>query len=463
MKPTHNHYHLVGIGGYGMSAIAHILLQMGKKVTGSDLRPSERTDRLEAMGAMIYKSHHPAHVEGADVVVYSTDVPGDNPELVAARERGIEVRHRSEVLADILNERDGIAVSGTHGKTTVTSMISLVLERGGLDPTAVIGADVHFYGTNAKLGSGPYVVAEADESDRSFLRYRPLIAVVTNIEPEHLDHYNSDFSNLVRAFRQFIDQVKEGGLAVLCSDDARVMEIAEDYGHYRIFYGLGPEAELSAHDVVATKTETIYTVSYKNRDLGRAMLVVPGVHNVVNSLAAFAVGLHMGVPFTVMRDALREFRGAKRRFQVIGQPGGITVVDDYAHHPTEIKATLRAARERTPNRVIAVFQPQRYSRTKMLMHEFSDAFSQADEVVLTDIYAPPGEKPIPGVSSQALAELVRERANREVSCFSRKEDIVDYLMGIARPGDVILTMGAGDIWKVAATVVERLEGRIKAS
>ncbi len=457
------HYHLVGIGGYGMSGIAQVLLQMGQTVSGSDVKPNERTARLESLGARIQYFHQASNINGANTVVYSTDVPKENPELEAARQLGLKIMHRSEVLARLLNSREGIAVSGTHGKTTVTSMIALVLEKAGLDPTAIIGADVDFYSSNAKLGKGSQLVAEADESDGSFLRYQPAMAVVTNIEPEHLDHYDGDFRNLVKAFRQFIDQVKPGGLAILCSDDARVMEIGEDYAGNRVLYGFGPEAELSAHDVVATRTETIYTVTYKNRDLGRAMLVVPGVHNVVNSLAAFAVGLHLGIPFEIMRDALRQFRGAKRRFEVIGQPSGITVVDDYAHHPTEIKATIRAARERTPNRVIAVFQPQRYSRTKMLMNEFSDAFNQADEVVLTDIYSPPGEKPIPGVSSQVLAEMMRQRDKRDVNCFSRKEDIVEYILGIARPGDFILTMGAGDIWKVAATVAERLDGRTKAS
>lgn len=449
-------YHFVGIGGYGMSGLAQILLQRGEAVSGSDVNPSERTARLEALGARVFHTHEKANVQGADVVVYSTDVPWDNPELRAARDLGLAVRHRSEILAAIMNQGRGVAVTGTHGKTTVTSMTALVLERGGLDPTAVIGADVPFYGSNAKLGRGEYIVAEADESDGSFLRYRPTLAIITNVEPEHLDHYGGDFERLLAAMAQFLAQVVPGGAAVLCSDDARLRRIGAGLSRPVLWYGLGPEAEVGARDVVTSRTENVYTAVFRGRELGRVTLRVPGIHNVVNSLAAVAAGLHLGVAFETIGAALGEFRGAKRRFQVIGQHEGITVVDDYAHHPTEIQATLQAARERTPNRVIAVFQPQRYTRTQLLLREFGESFGQADEIVLTDIYSPPGEKPIPGVSAQALAELIRQRERREVSCLSRPEDIVEYVLRLARPGDTILTMGAGDIWKVAKTVAERL-------
>ncbi len=455
-------YHFVGIGGYGMSGIAQILLQSGETVSGSDVNPSERTARLASLGARIYSHHDRANVQGADVVVYSTDVPGENPELQAARDLGLAIRHRSEVLAGIVNRGRGVAVTGTHGKTTVTSMTALVLERGGLDPTAIIGADVPFYQSNAKLGHGDYVVAEADESDGSFLRYRPLVAVITNVEPEHLDHYGGDFERLIAAMAQFLGRIKPGGLAVLCSDDARLRRIGGGLTAPVLWYGLGPEAEVCARDLVTSRAANAYTAVFRGRELGRVTLQVPGVHNVVNSLAAVSVGLHLAIPFDVIAGALGEFRGAKRRFQIIGQHEGITVVDDYAHHPTEIQATLQAARERTANRVIAVFQPQRYTRTQLLLKEFGDSFGQADEIVLTDIYSPPGEKPIPGVNSQALAELIRQRERREVNCLSRPEDIVDYVLRLARPGDTILTMGAGDIWKVAKTVAERL-GATRAS
>ncbi len=451
-------YHFIGIGGYGMSALAQLLAQAGHTVTGSDVTPSERTARLARLGVAISSEHRAENVDGADVVVYSTDVPADNPELVAARARGLAVRHRSEILADILNARRGIAVTGSHGKTTVTSMIAYVLERAGLAPTAVIGADVPFYGSNAKLGTGPFVVAEADESDGSLVRYRPEIAVLTNVEAEHLDRYGGDFERLVAAVRAFLGNVKEGGLAVLGSDDPRVRQLAATVSVPVVLYGLGPEAELTARDLVAGPQENSFTVVRAGEELGRVSLQIPGVHNVVNSLAVVAVGAHLGVPFPVIASALQEFRGAKRRFQVIGHLDGITIVDDYAHHPTEIRATLRAARERASNRVIAVFQPQRYTRTYLLMREFGESFSDADEIILTEIYSPPGEKPIPGVSSQVLAEEIRRRERREVSCLSRQEEIVEYLMRIARPGDMVLTMGAGDIWKVARTLAERLQG-----
>lgn len=455
------HYHFVGIGGYGMSALAQVLLQSGHPVTGSDVKPSERTERLAAMGALVHIGHDPAHVNGAQRVVFSTDVPPSNPEITAAGARGLPVLHRSEVLAELLNHRCGIAVSGSHGKTTVTSMITLLLERGGLDPTAVIGAEVDFLNGGARLGRSRYVVAEADESDGSFTRYRPAVAVVTNVEPEHLDHYEGRFDNLLAAFRRFLGQTRE--LAVLCGDDPRLREMSRDLIVKKVTYGLGPEADLRAEGITAGPSEVSYVATWRGQELGRVTLVVPGVHNVVNSLAALAVGRHLGLDFATAAAALHGFRGAQRRFQVIGQRDGITVVDDYAHHPTEIVATIRAARERAANRVIAVFQPQRYVRTHLLLKDFSEAFSQADEIILTDIYSPPGEQPIPGVSAQALADLVRQRERREVTCLSRKEDIVDLLLRTARPGDIVLTMGAGDIWKVARSLVEKMESADKAS
>ncbi len=456
-------YHFIGIGGYGMSALAQVLLEMGCAVSGSDVKPSERTARLAHLGATIHIGHDAAHVAGADKVVYSTDVPADNPELVAARERGIPVLHRSEVLAELLNRRRGIAVSGSHGKTTVTSMAAFLLERGGLDPTAVIGAEVDFYGSNAKLGAGPWLVAEADESDGSFIRYHPLVAVVTNIEPEHLDRYGNDFQALVRSFGQFLANIRPGGLAVLCSDDARVRELGTQIGAERVWYGLAAGADLTASDIDVRRGETVFQVLRHGKALGRVTLTVPGLHNVQNALAALAVGLWLGLDFEVMAASLADFRGARRRFQVVGQQEGITIVDDYAHHPTEIMATLQAARQRAANRVIAVFQPQRYTRTHMLMKEFGQAFGQADEIVLTDIYSPPGEAPIPGVNSQVLAELIRQNERRDVACISKREELVEHLLNIARPGDIILTMGAGDIWKVAVSLAERLQAAHKAS
>lgn len=455
-------YHFIGIGGYGMSGIAKVLLEMGEKVSGSDVNPSERTERLASLGATIYKSHAAENLDGAEVVIFSTDVPADNAELAAARNQGIHIRHRSEVLAEIMGRNYGIAVTGTHGKTTVTSMIALVLERGGLDPTALIGADVPFYNGNAKLGEGNILVAEADESDGSFLRYHPNIGVITNVEPEHLDHYQGEFDQLLTAMRRFLLNIRSGGVAVLSNDDSHVREIARETGVPSIMFGLGPGAEISARDINAGPLENSFTLIRNGEPLGRVSLQIPGIHNISNALAAVAVGLHLEIPFTGIEEALADFRGAKRRFQVVGQWEGITVVDDYAHHPTEIRATLRAARDRNPKRLIAVFQPQRYSRTHMLLKEFGEAFGEADEVVLADIYSPAGEKPIPGVSSQVLADLIREQEGGRVTHIVRAEEIVDYLLRTVRAGDIVITMGAGDIWKVARNLVDRMKG-IKAS
>lgn len=461
MESERRLYHFIGIGGYGMSALAQILLEKGHVVTGCDARPSERTERLRALGAAVAVGHDPAHLRERPVVVYSTDIPPENAELQAALAQGLEVRHRSEVLAELLNGGRGVAVSGSHGKTTVTAMTTLVLLEAGLDPTAVIGGDVGFLGGNARLG-GEVVVAEADESDGSFLRYAPEVAVVTNVEPEHLDRYGGEFSALVEAFRGFLGNVKPGGTAVLCADDPVARALGQRLAGRVLWYGR------SAGDFTAAQVErdprgTRCTVYREGRPLGRLALQVPGLHNVTNALAAVAVASLFGVPFEVAARALGGYAGARRRFQVLGQTGGVTVVDDYAHHPTEIRATLSAARERSDGRVIAVFQPQRYTRTKLLLQEFGRAFEQADEVVLAEIYSPPGEKPIPGVSARALAELIRENDQREVLCFADHEDLVEYLAGVARPGDLVLTMGAGDIWKVAHALVKRLAMASQAS
>lgn len=457
--------HFIGIGGYGMSGLARVLLQMGFTVTGSDARPSERVEKLRAAGAQVFIGHDPAHVEGADVVVYSTDVPAENLELQTARARGLKVLHRSELLAEFLNRQSGIAVTGTHGKTTTTAMLALILAEGGLDPTALIGGEVPELGGNARLGSGPYVVAEADESDRSFLRYYPTVAVVTNIEPEHLEHYGGDFGQVLAAYRQFLGQVRGDGLIVACADDPRVLALAREQmgrpGAPRvILYGLGPEAAWSAREIRPVAGGMAFVAVRGGRDLGEVRLRVPGQHNVLNALAALAVGDWLGLSFADMARTLAKFSGAKRRFQIIAEAQGVLVVDDYAHHPTEIQATLRAAREvasgRGGGRVVAVFQPQRYTRTYHLMEAFTRAFDDADVLVLTEIYSPPGERPIPGVSSQVLAERIQARTGRPVVLIPDKEGIVAYLLEQVRPGDLVLTMGAGDIWQVAKSLGERL-------
>lgn len=448
--------HFIGIGGYGMSGLAQVAHQLGLRVTGSDMKSSDRTRRLQAMGITVFIGHDAAQVGDPDIVVYNTDVPPSNPELASARARGLEVWHRSELLAALLNERQGIAVTGTHGKTTTTSMISLILERAGLDPTILIGGELDAIGGNAKLGRGPYLVAEACESDGSFLRYRPYLAVATNIEPEHLEHYGGDFSKIVAAFEAFIGQVRDGGLAVLCSDDANLRSIADRCPVPVTRYGLQSGAEVTATDIVQREGGSRFKVWKGGEPLGEISLAVPGVHNVLNALAAVTVALHLGVEFARIAEILATFGGARRRFQKIADVGGILVVDDYAHHPTEINATIRAAKESTGRRVVAVFQPQRYVRTYNLMKEFSRAFSHADVIVLTDIYSPPGEEPIPGVSSEVLAGLIEKHEGRKVILLHSKDEIVRYLYDQAVPGDLILTMGAGDIWTVARDLGNRL-------
>ncbi|MDI6870275.1 MAG: UDP-N-acetylmuramate--L-alanine ligase [Bacillota bacterium] len=456
---------MIGIGGSGMSPIAKVLLEMGHRVSGSDLKGSSTTLNLEAMGARISLGHRPENVEGADLVVVSTAIAEGNPELVAARERGLPVVHRSDMLAALMNERYGIAVAGAHGKTTVTSMIALVLERAGLDPTVVIGGELNDIGGSAKYGRGSYLVAEADESDRSFLRYRPRIAVVTTIEADHLEYYDGTLAKLVATFEEFLRNLPPDGLAVLGVDDQRVSGLRERLPRRTATYALQAEADYTADHLSLADRGSTFEVYHRRTCLGSLSLVVPGRHNVANALATLAVAAEVGIPFEAVREHLASFHGAKRRFQFIGEEGGVTVVDDYAHHPTEIKATLRAAREGWPGRrIVAVFQPHRYTRTHFLMEEFSKAFGYADAVVLAGIYSPPPEKPIPGVTAERLARLIEANEGRPVALIEDNRDIINYLARTVQAGDMVITMGAGDIWMVAEELVSRLrQERVPAS
>ncbi len=449
------HAHFVGIGGYGMSAIAYVLKGQGSVVTGSDVQPSSRTERLERIGVPIAYGHSEENQEGADVVVYSTDVPADNVELQAARRRGAEVVHRSEMLARILEHGRGICVTGTHGKTTTTSMISAILIEAGLDPSVVVGGELEWLGGNARIGHGSIVVAEADESDGSFLRYRPEMAVLTNAEPEHLDHYHGDFANVIAAYRTFLAGIT--GKAFICHDSPLVREIALSSGHAFVSYGIDRGADYRAMRVLSLAGGGHrFTAVGPNGTIGRFELHIPGLHNVRNALAAIAVADSLDVGPQVMIDALRHFRNAARRFEVVGRGKGITVVSDYAHHPTEIAAVLEAARELKPLRVLAVFQPQRYARTKLLFAEFAQAFAQANEVWLLDIYSPPGEAPIPGISSQRLAESMAAHGT-EVHHVHGAQDAESYLQDVLRPGDVLLVMGAGDVYRLAQRLGQAVE------
>lgn len=438
-----------------MSAIAKILLEKGYSVTGSDISRSEIVNRLEQLGATIFIGHYPDNIDGAEAIVVSTAIAGDNPEVVAAREKGLRVFHRSDLVASLMKERLGIAVAGAHGKTTTTSMIALMMERAGTDPTIIIGGELDYLNGNAKLGQGEYLVAEADESDGSFLKLAPHIAVVTNVENDHMDYYGT-MDNILQAFTEFLGKLQaETGLAILCFDNAHVRAIAAGLDRKVVSYAVDHEADFTARDISVRGTTTVYRVFHQDKFLGSIELNVPGRHNVANSLAAVAVGMNTGLSFEQIAEGLALFRGVKRRFQTKGRVGGIWVVDDYAHHPTEISTTLQAARDTNPKRLICVFQPHRFSRTKFLREEFGCAFTRADLLILTDVYAA-GEAPIPGIDGEVIKEEVGRQTKQTVTYIPDKANIARYLAQIVEPGDLVITMGAGNIYQTGEELVERL-------
>lgn len=432
-----------------MSGLAYLLQRQGHPVSGSDVRESERTLRLRSAGVRVCIGHAAANLGPAATVVYSTAVGEDNPELVAARRCGLALAHRSEVLAALIADGYGIAVTGTHGKTTTTALAGLALIGCGLDPTVLVGADVEAFGGNARPGGGGYFVAEADESDGSFRRYRPRLVVVTNLEPEHLEHYGGRFDGVLAAFAAWLDDL--GPAAVLCADDPHVRQLAQHLPD-PLLYGFDPRARLSARKVDAAS----FVATLDGRDIAVVRLAIPGRHNISNALAALGVGLRLGLDAQRAASALAGFRGAQRRFEVVGGGGGVIVVDDYAHHPTDVRATLAAARERGCGRLIAVFQPHRYARTQVFMDQFGPALAPADAVVLADVYAPAGETPIPGVDSRSLAERIRGQTAAPVYWFADHTEIVRFLLDESRPGDLVLTMGAGDIGGVAHALASGL-------
>ncbi len=452
--------HFVGIGGAGMSAIAKVLLAKGYAVSGSDIAKSESVHRLQQLGAKIFLGHDAANIEGAEAIVVSTAIAGSNPEVAAAKAQGLPVFHRADMVAALMDERRGIAVAGAHGKTTTTSMIALMLEKTGLDPTIIIGGDIDYLNGNAKLGAGKWLVAEADESDASFLKLNPKIAVVTNIENDHMDHYGT-MDNILRAFAAFLGKLPvSDGLAVLCFDNHHVRDIAARCGRPCISYALDNDADYTASAIAIRGTTTTYQVSHRGHTLGTIEIRVPGRHNIANSLAAVAVGIHVGLSFDQVAEGLAQFQGVKRRFQTKGRVGGIWVVDDYAHHPTEIATTLQAARDVNPRRLICVFQPHRYTRTKFLRQEFGGAFTKADILILTDVYSA-GEQPIPGIGGETLKEEIERQTDRKVTYIADKANIARYLSEIAEPGDLIMTMGAGNIYLSGEELVERLAEKYK--
>jgi UDP-N-acetylmuramate--alanine ligase len=456
MFKKYQHIHFVGIGGVGMSGIAEVLLTLGYRVTGSDARRSETVERLERLGAKVYVGHAAAQVEGAHVVVSSSAVARDNVEVAAARQRGIPVIARAEMLAELMRLKYGIAIAGTHGKTTTTSMVAALLGAGGFDPTVVVGGRVHGLGTNARLGQGEFLVAEADESDGSFLRLTPTIAVVTTVDAEHLDYY-PDLDAIVAAFLAFANKVPFYGAVVVCLDDPNLQRMIPRMMDKRVVtYGLEAGAAVTARRLQFVEMRSTFEVAHRGVSLGTMTLQIPGRHNVLNALAATAVALDLEMPFPKIQTALAGFAGVQRRFQVRGTARDVLVVDDYGHHPAEIRATLAAAKAGFDRRVITVFQPHRYSRTQHLRDDFLTAFYQSDVLIVMDIYAA-GEAPIPGVHPRDLADGIAAHGHREVLYLgSDRAAIIDYLCESTRAGDLVLTLGAGDVGQLGGELLQRL-------
>ena len=445
--------HFVGIGGIGMSGIAEVLLNLGYSVTGSDLSETDITRRLASLGASIFSGHHASHLGMADVVVTSTAVRSDNPEVLEAHRRNIPVIPRAEMLAELLKMKHSIAVSGSHGKTTTTSMIATVLAAGGLDPTMVIGGKLASIGSNAKIGDGEFIVAEADESDGSFLKLSPYLAVITNVDMEHLDYYR-DMNDIREAFLQFANIVPFYGASVVCYDDKNVQAILPRIKRRVIAYGLGAGADYRASDISYSGRGSHFSLRYREKLLGDISLNVPGLFNIYNSLAAVAIARELDMAFPAIQEGLARFMGVHRRLEVKGTINGITVLDDYGHHPTEIRATLAAVRQAWKGRTIVVFQPHRYTRTKALFEDFLTAFSEAENLIVTDIY-PAGEEAIPGVNAALLCDGIRKKGQGNTMYIENFETVVEYLLEKADTYDVVVTLGAGSVWKIGEAFLRK--------
>ncbi|MEP1306684.1 MAG: UDP-N-acetylmuramate--L-alanine ligase [Balneola sp.] len=452
------HIHMVGIGGIGMSGMAEILIQRGYKVTGSDGASNETTDRLKDLGATIYHGHAPENIEGADVVVYTSAVKADeNDETKAAIENRIPTIKRAEMLAELMKMKFGIGVAGTHGKTTTTTMIGHVAQDGNYDPTIMVGGKVHsFDKTNAVVGKGDVIIVEADEFDRTFLRLTPSIAIITNIEAEHLDIYD-DLEDVKGAFIDYANKVPFYGAVIVCLDDPNVRSILPELERRIISYGLSPQAQVRAVDVQMNQFTSTFTVMNNDKKLGVITLKSPGDHNVNNALAAVATGIELNIDFKLIKKGLERYQGVFRRFQKKAEEQGVMVIDDYAHHPTEVAATLNAARKGWPDRrVVAVFQPHLYSRTQDLYKEFGLSFSDAEVLIITDVY-PSREKPIEGVTGKLISDIAEKYGHKNVIYVEDKADVTDILKEISKAGDIIITMGAGDIYKYGEDFVKELE------
>lgn len=451
-----NRLHFIGIGGIGMSGIAEVLVNLGYDVRGSDISRSAVTERLDSLGATIHEGHAREHVGDADVVVVSTAIDLGNPEVVEARSRGIPVIRRAEMLAELMRLKYGIAVAGSHGKTTTTSLVATILDRGGIDPTMVIGGRLRSISSNAKLGEGEYLVAEADESDGSFLKLIPTIAVITNIDREHLDHWRGGLDEIVNAFVEFANKVPFYGVNIVCLDHPTVQAALPRFEKRHTTYGFSAQADYSAEDVEVLEGSMRFLVKHRGQPLGPVTLNMIGRHNVLNALAAIAVAEEVGVEFSVAVEALANFEGIGRRFEIKGEASGVLVVDDYGHHPAEIRATLESAREAYRRRIVVAFQPHRYTRTRDLLDEFAGAFNACDVLLISDIYAA-SESPIDGIDAPRLVEVVRSHGHQNVTHGGGPDQVADRLSEIVQDGDLVLTLGAGSIWRSGEALLERLK------
>ena len=446
--------HFIGIGGIGMSGIAELLYTMGYQVSGSDLRESGNVERLRGLGIKVWIGHDGKHVGNADVVVYSSAIRMDNPEIIEARKRGIPVIPRAEMLAELMRMKYSIAVAGTHGKTTTTSLIGHILNYGGFDPTIIVGGRLKITGINARLGKGDYLVAEADESDRSFLKLFPTIAVITNIDEEHLDMY-VDIEDIKKAFSEFAGRVPFYGSVYLCYDDPNSMDIKGKIDRRIVAYGLSMDADIKAVDIEKKGFNYSFVFQGNGTRFGRVSLKIPGLHNVYNAVVSIGVGIEAGLPFEKIKEAIEGFTGVIRRFELKGKRRGITVYDDYAHHPREILTVLKTARDGWKGRIIAIFQPHLYSRTILLKDRFGSSFRDADVVIVTDIY-PSREDPIPGVTGKIIADAIRNYGHREVHYIEKMEEIPDFLKGIVKDGDMVITIGAGNIYRIGEVFLDTI-------
>ena len=447
--------HFVGIGGAGMSALAKILVEKGYNVSGSDVKESVMTGILRDLGAKVFIGQRAENVQDTEAIVVSSAIRENNPEVVEAKRLGLKRLHRSDVNAFLINNSKGIAVAGAHGKTTTTSMLGVSLDYEGVSPSIIIGGEVDYLGSNAKLGKSDYLVSEADESDGTFLKYYPYIGIVTNVENDHMDHYGT-MENIIKAFTQFLNQIREDGWGVVCFDNENIRNIVKNVNRKIVSYAIDHEADYVAANIKADASGTSFDVIHKGENLGTVKLNVPGRHNVLNAMACVVTGITLGQSVAQMAEGLTMFNGAKRRFQTKGKAHGVWVVDDYAHHPTEIATTLKAARQTQPKRLVCAFQPHRYSRTQLLQKEYGSCFEGADLLVLTDVYSA-GEDPIPGVDGELLVKEVAEQTGQKTVYIKDKKEIAAYLKSIAQEGDLIMTMGAGDIVKCGEELVELLK------